>query len=95
MARDEILRQWGENIRTQRALLTPSGGLRMSGADREMTQADLGSLLSPPVGQSTVARWEHGLMEPRRSYKSQLAELLHLDVRMLFPLTRSATRSIA
>jgi len=89
MASDELLRAWGENIRSQRALFTPDGTPRASGADPVMTQAQLGELLDPPVGQSTVARWEAGLMEPRRIYKAQLARVLVLDVRMLFPLTRS------
>lgn len=90
MASDEVLRQWGQNIRNSRAQLKPNGDLRKSGADAEMTQAQLGALLDPPVRQSTVARWERGLMEPRRTYKAQLARVLYLDVSTLFPLTRSA-----
>jgi DNA-binding XRE family transcriptional regulator len=89
-AGDDALRVWGENIRNQRLVLRPDGAPRRSGADAVMTQADLGSLLDPPVRQSTVHRWETGAMEPRRRYKVQLARALHLDVRTLFPLLRAA-----
>lgn len=74
---DETLRQWGENIRLRRMAM-------------KMKQEDLGALLTPKVTQGTVARWERGLMEPRRHYKSQLAAALHTDVRLLFPLTQGA-----
>lgn len=70
---DETLRQWGENIRLHREVIG-------------LTQAQLAEQLDPPVSQATVARWEAGLMEPRRRYKAQLAPLLHTDTRILFPL---------
>lgn len=87
---DEALRTWGENIRDHRKVLRPDGVPRLSGADAVMTQEDLGKLLEPPVQQSTVHRWESGVMEPRRRYKVQLAKVLHVDVRVLFPLVRAA-----
>lgn len=87
---DEVLRSWGENIRNHRQALRPDGVPRVSGADAVMTQVDLGKLLEPPVQQSTVHRWETGSMEPRRRYKVQLARVLHVDVRVLFPLVRAA-----
>ena len=74
---DETLRQWGENIRLYRETLG-------------LTQFELGEKLEPPVGQSTVARWERGSFEPRRHYKAQLATVLCTDVRILFAMTRAS-----
>lgn len=87
---DEELRQWGENIQLRRNALNSSGALR-TGDDEAMTQAQLGLLMDPPVHQSTIARWEAGLIEPRRHFKAQLATVLMTDVRMLFPMTRVAS----
>lgn len=89
MAQDETLRLWGQSIKGLREILNPEGMPR-TGDDPAMSQKALGEKLDPPVGQSTVARWESGLMEPRRHYKAQLARALHTDVRVLFPMTRSA-----
>lgn len=72
---DETLRLWGQNIRECRLALG-------------MTQYQLADLLH--VRQPTVFRWERGQMEPRRHHKQRLAEVLHVDVRVLFPMTRSA-----
>lgn len=74
---DETLRQWGENIRIYRETLG-------------LSQAELADSLDPPVNQSTVVRWEKGLMEPRRWYKAQLAARLHTDVRILFSMARAS-----
>jgi DNA-binding XRE family transcriptional regulator len=86
----EELRTWGDNIRAHRKLRGPDGQPRRSGADATMSQAHLGELVDPPVAQSTVQRWEKGLIEPRRHYKVQLARILGVDVAQLFPLTRGA-----
>lgn len=83
---DETLRLWGENIRLRRLLLNSAGEPRTSD-EAPMTQEELGALLTPPVTQATVARWERGLMEPRRHYKAQLAHRLLTDARVLFPMT--------
>lgn len=85
---DETLRQWGENIRYSREALNTKGELRSNG-EQPLTQEQLGQMLDPPVGQSTVARWERGYMEPRRQYKAQLAQALCTDARMLFPMRRA------
>lgn len=90
---DETLRQWGRNIGAFRLTRRPDGSLRANGSDETMSQADLGALLTPPVTQATVSRWEAGLMEPRRSYKVQLALVLCVDVSTLFPLTRVGAAS--
>jgi len=74
---DETLRGWGENIKIRREFL-------------KLTQKDLADLFEPPLTQSTVARWERGLMEPRRDHKRRLAEVLASDVRMLFPMSRAS-----
>lgn len=86
---DETLRTWGENIKLRREALNPEGGLRTDD-EPAMNQAQLGELLDPPVTQATVSRWEAGLIEPRRKYKAQLAAVLHTDVRVLFPMVRTA-----
>lgn len=71
---DETLRLWGDNIKLHRTTLS-------------MTQADLAEAIG--VRQPTVFRWEKGQMEPRRDHKRKLAEVLHTDVRILFPMTRN------
>lgn len=74
VAVDEVLRLWGRNITMRRKAL-------------DMSQETLAGLLDPPVTQPTIARWERGLMEPRRHYKAQLAGILQADHAMLFPAT--------
>lgn len=69
----EVRRQWGQNIRDGRSIL----GLR---------QEDLAGAIR--VRQSTVSKWERGLMAPTDRMKVRLATVLHQDVRQLFPLTR-------
>ncbi len=72
---DETLRLWGANLTRFR---------RFYGWTQDYVADELF------VEQSTVARWENGLMEPRRHMKVRLAELYQTDVAILFPLTRSA-----
>jgi DNA-binding XRE family transcriptional regulator len=85
---DETLRQWGENIAIRRQALNADGRLRKA-TEPAMTQRQLGDRLDPPVHQSTVARWEAGITEPRRRYKAQLCSVLLADYRMLFSATRA------
>lgn len=90
---DETLRQWGENIRIFREQHDAHGDPippRLRGKTPSLTQAQLGQFLDPAVDQSTVARWERGMFEPRRRYKAQLAAVLHTDVRVLFAMTSAA-----
>lgn len=75
--RDEELRLWGENLRDQREALN-------------LNQTELARQFDPPLSQSTIARWERGLVEPRREHKRRLAEILKTDARLLFPMTRGA-----
>lgn len=92
---DPTLAQWGANIARQRkamrAVYDDDGNLigtapRMSGDDVPLSQEQLGQLLDPPVVQSTITRWENGVMEPRRHYKNELARRLYLSTSLLFPL---------
>lgn len=72
---DPLLSLWGENLRIRRKLMG-------------LTQTDLAERMAPPVAQSTVVRWERGVMEPRRHYKAQLAHHLRASEQMLFPSPR-------
>lgn len=72
----ELYRIWGGNIAI---------GRRAAGY---ATQEALAEALD--VRQSTVQRWEAGSMAPRDEMKIRIARLLGQDVRVLFPLTRSA-----
>jgi transcriptional regulator with XRE-family HTH domain len=72
---DELRRLYGSNIQDGRTTL----GLR---------QEDLATVLR--VRQSTVSRWERGLIVPRDAMKVRIAQVLHQEVRQLFPLTRAA-----
>ena len=72
---NETYRTWGENIAVGRKLV---------GFETQLSLA-----LALGVRQSTVARWESGEMAPRFSRMVAIAELLHQDVRQLFPMTRS------
>ena len=75
MIPDETLRRWGANLRKQRE-------------NHGLDQLALGKKLRPEVVQTTVSRWERGLVEPSRAYKEQLAFVLHTDADLLFPLSR-------
>ncbi len=70
MDRNRRMRQWGATIRA----------LRRS---RGLTQRDLGELLG--VGAPTICRWELGRMAPRNHHKLVLAEVLDVDMDVLFP----------
>lgn len=90
MAADETLRTWGKGIRDRRLGLDAEGMPIMRRKKvRPMTAAQLGALLNPPVNQSTVNRWERGIIEPSRHNKAELGRVLFADVAVLFPLTRS------
>lgn len=70
---DETLRLWGANLTRFR---------KFYGWTQDKVAEEL------DVDQSTIARWEAGLIEPRRHMKIRLAELYSTDVAILFPLTR-------
>lgn len=72
---NETYRLWGENIAV---------GRKAVGYETQLAFA-----LVLGVRQSTIARWESGEMAPRDHHKVSIAELLHQDVRQLFPLTRA------
>lgn len=82
---DPTLVRWGKNIERHRLLRNSRGEIRQRGQE-SMSQAELGAMLEPPVSQATVSRWESGLMEPRRIYKTQIADALSADAETLFPL---------
>lgn len=71
----ELRERWGRNIESGRKALG-------------LTQAAFAHKLN--VEQPTVARWEAGSRVPRDGMKVEIANLLHQDVRVLFPLTRTA-----
>lgn len=71
---DETTRLWGANLTRFR---------RFYGWTQEHVAKEL------EVDQSTIARWEAGLTEPRRHMKVRLADLYQTDVAILFPLTRA------
>ena len=83
---NDLLKVWGRNIEQTRLLRNSDGEIRRSGAEDPMSQADLGRALDPQVTQATVSRWEDGLMEPRLTYKLQIADVLGVDPAALFPL---------
>jgi transcriptional regulator with XRE-family HTH domain len=75
---NERLRTWGINIRSARKML---------GLTQEQFAEKLG------VRQSSVARWERGVVGPKDDMKVKIAVLAHQDVRMLFPLFRTEQAS--
>lgn len=75
--KDPQLKEWGEQIASRRLML-------------KMSQEELAALMEPPVAQSTVARWECGLTEPRRGHRQRLAEVLMTEAHILFPIRRAA-----
>ncbi len=79
---DPVLVKWGSDMRDRRR--------RLLG----ISQAEFATRLDPPVDQSTVARWEAGVMEPRRHYKPQIAELLHAAPEVLFASPPPTRRNV-
>lgn len=73
---DELLRVWGNNIRTIR-------GMKQMSMD--VFASEVG------VSVATVSRWEAGKMAPKDDNKVEIAAVLEVDVRTLFPLVRSVT----
>lgn len=69
--KDPLLSLWGENIANQRKAL-------------HLSREQLAELVG--VRRPTVSRWEAGLIEPTRDRKNKIAEVLHADVRVMFPL---------
>lgn len=84
---NERKRLWGGNIRRARLALNASGELRRSDED-PMSQERLGELVG--VTQQTVSDWERGLATPSDDHKVRVCEVLHQDVRQVFPLVRAA-----
>lgn len=80
----DLLRQWGENIRTFRRVkdrrdgIPPEKGMQRMAEHLEVTVA-------------TVSRWETGKAAPTDDHKVEIAEYLEVDVRSLFPLVRAAS----
>lgn len=72
----ELLRVWGNNIRTIREMKQMS----MEGFAEEVG-----------VSVATISRWEAGKMAPKDDNKVEVAAVLGVDVRTLFPLVRSVT----
>lgn len=70
---EELRRLWGDNIERGRKTLG-------------ITQTQFAALLE--VTQQTVSEWETGSSAPRDGLKVRIAEVLHQDVRQLFPLVR-------
>lgn len=85
---DELKQQWGSTIRLLRHTLTPEGRPRPSADAPSMTQVDLARLCD--VTQQTISSIEKGETAPRDSLKVRIAIALGQDVRVIFPLTRSA-----
>lgn len=52
-----------------------------------MSQARLAELLK--VTQQSVSDWELGRMAPRDDMRLAIAEVLHMDVQVLFPFIRT------
>lgn len=72
---EEVLREWGRNIKAGREAL----GLK---------QYELARLLD--VSQASLCRWETGQNCPTDAHKLRIATALHQDVRQLFPLMRAS-----
>lgn len=84
-ALSELRRSWGQNIELARKVLNSDGKLRRSD-EEPMSQSRLAELIN--VTQQTVSDWERGETAPRDDMKVRIAEVVHQDVRQLFPLTR-------
>lgn len=84
----ETKQEWGRNVKLFRQTLGADGKLRPSADVPAMSQADLARLCN--VTQQTISAIEKGTTAPRDSLKVTIATVLGQDVRVLFPLTRSA-----
>jgi transcriptional regulator with XRE-family HTH domain len=69
--KDPLLSLWGKNIAHQRESL-------------KLSREQLAELVG--VRRPTVSRWEAGLIEPTRDRKNKIAEVLHADVSVMFPM---------
>lgn len=58
------------------------------------TQQALAEALGGGVVQSAVARWERGEIVPRDDMKLRIAEVLHQEVRQIFPLRNRRHRRV-
>lgn len=88
---DPLLEVWGTAIRVLRRSVNTDGD-PLADDEEPMTQEQLGAELDPPVRQSTVARWESGLREPRRRYRKQLADFFELPQDWMFPASIEQAR---
>lgn len=73
---DEMLQLWGNNVATIR---------KMKGLTVAAFAGQMG------VSVATVSRWEAGKMAPKDDNKVEIAAVLDIDVRTLFPLVRAVT----
>lgn len=78
-----LRRKWGRNISRRRVAFNPLAEPRGPN-EPAMSQCDLAEHMG--TNQSTVSRWEAGLVEPTLERKLELAALLRTDVEILFPL---------
>ncbi len=78
-----MLRLWAQNIRLHRLA-----------KDRRDTRPETQGMRSMAealeVSVATVSRWETGKAVPTDTHKVEIAEYLEADVRLLFPLIRTA-----
>lgn len=73
---NELLEIWGGNIKTIRVL-------------KGLTVTQFAEAMG--VSVATVSRWEAGKMAPKDDNKVEIATVLDVDVRTLFPLVRPVT----
>lgn len=81
---DELLRQWGINVRTFRQVHDRREAIAEGDGMRSMAEY-------LEVSAATVSRWETGKMAPTDDHKVEIADYLGVDVRSLFPLVRVAS----
>lgn len=75
MEADKVAREWGANIRAQRAL-------------KSMTQQQLADLVG--VTQRAVSNWEHGVSSPSLRHQVLIATHLECSPRALFTFPQVA-----